>query len=367
MVVVGFVIPPIILIATRAKNIAWVVVAAILINVGMWVERVLIVVPSMAAPQTPGEWSAYSPTWVEWGITAGCFAAFALFCLVFSRLFPIVSVWEMEEAPGSQPPREPIEPEPSRSPRRVRIAIPAIFILLLAGATLTITHDAGATSSEETGSLLHVTAPTEATAGVNATLVATLRDAATFEGIPERTVTFSLQTTFGWLVLGENETGEGGVVNLVHKFPEPGQVVIGVGFGGDGDHAGVSTIYVLEVAPSQPPSPPTAVTMGTMAAVMVLVVVGGVWGLYAYVAWQMLGVALDLPVHAHASEVEPAVLELVSPAMMDASEQETMSSRHAPRGDRRGVFYPADPVTPHDALSSGMRSETAGLEPRSRR
>jgi Ni/Fe-hydrogenase subunit HybB-like protein len=39
----------------------------------------------------------YHPTWVEFSLTAGCFAAFILLYVVFSKLFPIVSVWEIQE------------------------------------------------------------------------------------------------------------------------------------------------------------------------------------------------------------------------------------------------------------------------------
>ena len=39
----------------------------------------------------------YSPSWVEWSILAGCFAAFILFYVLFTKLFPIVSIWEVQE------------------------------------------------------------------------------------------------------------------------------------------------------------------------------------------------------------------------------------------------------------------------------
>jgi Ni/Fe-hydrogenase subunit HybB-like protein len=39
----------------------------------------------------------YHPTWVEASLTAGCFAAFILLYVLFSKLFPIVSIWEIRE------------------------------------------------------------------------------------------------------------------------------------------------------------------------------------------------------------------------------------------------------------------------------
>jgi Ni/Fe-hydrogenase subunit HybB-like protein len=82
----------------QARLVTSLVIASILINVGMWVKRYLIVVPSLGVAQTPIEAIVYRPTWVEWSILAGTFAAFALLYLVFSRLFPIISLWEVREA-----------------------------------------------------------------------------------------------------------------------------------------------------------------------------------------------------------------------------------------------------------------------------
>jgi Ni/Fe-hydrogenase subunit HybB-like protein len=39
----------------------------------------------------------YSPTWVEWSILAGCLSFFMFLYLMFTKFFPIVSVWEMRE------------------------------------------------------------------------------------------------------------------------------------------------------------------------------------------------------------------------------------------------------------------------------
>jgi len=85
----------------QARRVASLVIASVLVNVGMWLKRYLVVVPSLAVAQTPIEAIAYRPTWVEYSITAGTFAGFALLYLVFSRLFPIISLWEVREAEDS--------------------------------------------------------------------------------------------------------------------------------------------------------------------------------------------------------------------------------------------------------------------------
>lgn len=96
MLVAGFVVPAFLLLVRR--TVAGIVVAAVLVDVAMWLERFLIVVPTMMTPQMGFAWNLYTPTWVEWSITAAAFAGFALLYAIFSKLFPIVSMWEVSEA-----------------------------------------------------------------------------------------------------------------------------------------------------------------------------------------------------------------------------------------------------------------------------
>lgn len=105
MVSGGFILPAILL--TARRTVGGIVVAAVLVNVAMWLERFLIVVPTMMTPQMDFSWNLYTPTWVEWSITAAGFAGFALLCALFSKFFPIVSMWEISEAPAAE--RKPQE------------------------------------------------------------------------------------------------------------------------------------------------------------------------------------------------------------------------------------------------------------------
>jgi molybdopterin-containing oxidoreductase family membrane subunit len=93
----GTVVPILLLAFRRTRTIPGIVTAAVLVNVGMWLKRFVIVVPSMALPLMPWEWGTYRPTWVEWSITAAAFAAFALVFIVLARLVPVVSLWEVQE------------------------------------------------------------------------------------------------------------------------------------------------------------------------------------------------------------------------------------------------------------------------------
>jgi len=59
-------------------------------------------------PQMTFSWNQYSPSWVEWSITAAAFAGFALLYALFSKFFPIISMWEVSEGA-----LEAAEPEPA--------------------------------------------------------------------------------------------------------------------------------------------------------------------------------------------------------------------------------------------------------------
>jgi molybdopterin-containing oxidoreductase family membrane subunit len=63
----------------------------------MWLERFAIVIPTLVNPRLPYKSSLYHPTWVEWSLMAGCFAGFSLLYVVFTKFFPIVSIWEIRE------------------------------------------------------------------------------------------------------------------------------------------------------------------------------------------------------------------------------------------------------------------------------
>lgn len=84
------------------RPVAAAVLASLLVNLGAWLKRYVIIVPTLENPflpiqRAPAGWAAYRPTWVEWSITAGALAGFALIYILFSKVFPIVSLWETRE------------------------------------------------------------------------------------------------------------------------------------------------------------------------------------------------------------------------------------------------------------------------------
>ncbi len=81
----------------KRHPIAAVLAASTLVIAGMWLERLIIVVPTLMNPVLPWERGSYQPTWVEWSLFLGAVAAFVLLYMLFTKLFPIVSIWEIKE------------------------------------------------------------------------------------------------------------------------------------------------------------------------------------------------------------------------------------------------------------------------------
>jgi molybdopterin-containing oxidoreductase family membrane subunit len=91
-------IPIVLLVFKKVRTTPWMLLlTTLLVNVGMFTERVLIVVGSLQRNFMPFNWGDYSPTWVEVSIVVMTFAGFALLYTLFSRIFPYVPVWEIKE------------------------------------------------------------------------------------------------------------------------------------------------------------------------------------------------------------------------------------------------------------------------------
>jgi Ni/Fe-hydrogenase subunit HybB-like protein len=96
MIVCNFVIPFTILSLRKLRTIAGCVTASFAVLIGMWLERFLIVVPSLSHKYLPYTWGHYRPRPVEIMITISTFAAMTLLYALFSKFVPVISVWELK-------------------------------------------------------------------------------------------------------------------------------------------------------------------------------------------------------------------------------------------------------------------------------
>jgi molybdopterin-containing oxidoreductase family membrane subunit len=80
------------------RNIAAMFIISIFVNIGMWYERFVIIVTSLAHEYSPGAWGLYKPSWVELSITAGSFAWFLFWFMLFAKTLPAISITEVKES-----------------------------------------------------------------------------------------------------------------------------------------------------------------------------------------------------------------------------------------------------------------------------
>ncbi|MCC6554888.1 MAG: polysulfide reductase NrfD [Polyangiaceae bacterium] len=73
---------------------------SIVINIGMWFERFVIIVTSLHRDFLPSSWSMYKPTIIEIGTLTGTFGLFFSLFLVFVRLLPVISIGEVKAVLG---------------------------------------------------------------------------------------------------------------------------------------------------------------------------------------------------------------------------------------------------------------------------
>jgi Ni/Fe-hydrogenase subunit HybB-like protein len=97
MVLSNFLVPVVVLGIKRLRTTAGIFVVSAGVLVGMWFERLIIVVPTLENPALSFPAHFYTPTWVEWGLFAGAVSVFCLGFTVFAKFFPLISIWEVEE------------------------------------------------------------------------------------------------------------------------------------------------------------------------------------------------------------------------------------------------------------------------------
>ena len=71
-------------------------VLSLLVNVGMWFERFVIIVSSLANDFLPSSWDVFVPTWVDIGTLLGSFGLFMVLFLLFCRFIPMIAIAEIK-------------------------------------------------------------------------------------------------------------------------------------------------------------------------------------------------------------------------------------------------------------------------------
>jgi Ni/Fe-hydrogenase subunit HybB-like protein len=101
----GMIVPIIVLLFKKGRKPLPIFIIALLVIVGAWFKRYLIVIPTMLhtflpLQEVPDEWMHYMPTFDEWAITLGSLGGALLLITIFVRYFPVISSWEVAEEKG---------------------------------------------------------------------------------------------------------------------------------------------------------------------------------------------------------------------------------------------------------------------------
>ena len=78
------------------RNITFTFIMSIVVNIGMWFERFVIIVTSLYRDYLPSSWTYYSPTWPEVGFYLGTFGLFFTCFFLFAKYFPVIAVAEIK-------------------------------------------------------------------------------------------------------------------------------------------------------------------------------------------------------------------------------------------------------------------------------
>ncbi len=78
-----------------APVVLWII--AVIANVGMWLERFVIVITSLHRDYLPSSWDMYYPTFWDWSTFAGTIGLFLFLLFLFIRFLPMISIFEMRE------------------------------------------------------------------------------------------------------------------------------------------------------------------------------------------------------------------------------------------------------------------------------
>src|SRR5207237_3164468 len=95
LILCNIVIPQALWFKRVRSNVAALFAIAIVVNIGMWLERFVIVITSLHRDFLPSSWGMYSPTIWDWGTFIGTIGLFLTLLFLFVRFLPMISIAEM--------------------------------------------------------------------------------------------------------------------------------------------------------------------------------------------------------------------------------------------------------------------------------
>jgi molybdopterin-containing oxidoreductase family membrane subunit len=77
------------------SNVIALFIIAIIVNIGMWLERFIIVITSLHRDFLPSSWGMYLPSFWDWATFVGTIGLFVALLFLFIRFLPMISISEM--------------------------------------------------------------------------------------------------------------------------------------------------------------------------------------------------------------------------------------------------------------------------------
>src|SRR5579862_5993414 len=90
------------------QKLWFIFIISILVNVGMWFERFVIIVIGLHREFLPSNWNYYHPTWVDIGTYVGTFGLFFTMFLLFIRFLPMIAISEVKGVTPQSDPHHPL-------------------------------------------------------------------------------------------------------------------------------------------------------------------------------------------------------------------------------------------------------------------
>lgn len=96
---IGMIIPILIVIFPKGRKPNAMFIAGVMVVIGAWFKRYLIVTPTLLHPflpkyDAPAKFNHYFPSWEEWAIAMGSLAGVLLIITILARLFPVISIYK---------------------------------------------------------------------------------------------------------------------------------------------------------------------------------------------------------------------------------------------------------------------------------
>jgi molybdopterin-containing oxidoreductase family membrane subunit len=95
MLTCNVVVPQLLWLRKVRGSVVGLFVVAMFVNVGMWLERFVIVVSSLSQDYLPSSWDTYAGTFWDWSFFIGTLGLFGFLMLLFIRYLPVISIFEM--------------------------------------------------------------------------------------------------------------------------------------------------------------------------------------------------------------------------------------------------------------------------------